>query len=63
MLLGQEGREWIDRINMTEEEWMDSLEKAFGMPKMDRGNFEREQLVVGCQNIYLCAICTGKQYV
>lgn len=56
-------QEWIGVNNMTEEEWKTSLERFFEMPEKDRGNFEREQLVVACQDIYLCAICTDKQYV
>jgi hypothetical protein len=57
LLLDQDHREW------TEEEWISFLEEGFGMLKNDRGNMEREQLVVGCQSIYLCAICDGNQYV
>jgi hypothetical protein len=50
--------EWTGGNEMTEEEWISSMEDFFGMSETDRGNVEREQLVVGNQNIYECAICS-----
>lgn len=62
LLLDQEEHsKWTGGNNMTEEEWISSLEKFFGLsrsePETDHEKFEREQLVVGCQDIYQCAKC------
>jgi hypothetical protein len=38
-------------------EWTRLLETYFGILETDRGDFEKEQLVAGGQDIYLCAVC------
>jgi hypothetical protein len=45
----------------SDDEWTRLLETYFGILKTDDGDFEKEQLVVGGQDIYLCPVC--KEYV
>jgi hypothetical protein len=45
-------------MSWNDDEWMASLESHFGILEVDRGNIEREQLVVGGQCIYQCNGCS-----
>ena len=45
----------------SDDEWTRLLETFFGILEVDHGNFEKEQLVVGGQDIYLCPVC--KEFV
>jgi hypothetical protein len=45
----------------NDDEWTRLLETYFGVLEIDRGDFEKEQLVVGGQDIYLCSVC--KEFV
>ena len=55
----------VERVNFSnglgcsedEEEWISALENHFGILEADRGNLNREQLVVGGQDIYECSGC------
>jgi hypothetical protein len=38
-------------------EWIKLFKTYFGVLETDHGNFEKEQIVVGGQDIYLCPVC------
>lgn len=41
----------------SDDEWTRLLETYFGISETDHGSFEKEQLVVSGQDIYLCPLC------
>jgi hypothetical protein len=44
-------------LTWSDDEWTRSLESHFGILESDRGDFEKEQLVLSGQDIYLCPVC------
>lgn len=54
-----ERAKFIQGNDWDEERWTNELECFFGLEENDRGNPEREQLVVRSQSIYNCPKCGG----
>ena len=40
-----------------EEAWMEAMEELIGLKKADRGDTNREQLIIGDQQMYSCPRC------